>query len=373
MRKRPPSSSSSTPQSPDGAARGDAPARPAKPRFTPRPEGRAASRVDKKPRAEGKPAARYDGKPAARASGKPAYAPGRPPAPRPAAARPAPARPVSPRPAEARPAAIEREAARPARAAAPAPRAAEPRPVDTSGGAPWLWGHHAVAAALKNPNRKFVRLVATEDAAAELAGLLGEAAPIDPQVMNRDSIAKLLPPGAVHQGVALLAKTLKPWQLEDVIAHLGATERAVVVVLDQVTDPHNIGAILRSAAAFGAVAVVLPDRNAPEISGTLAKSASGAVEHVPLVRVVNLNQTLDLLKKAGFWSVGLAGEAEQTLSSHNLTGRVALVLGSEGDGLRRLTREACDLLARLPTQGPIASLNVSNAAAIALYELARAG
>jgi 23S rRNA (guanosine2251-2'-O)-methyltransferase len=350
MRKRPQSSSSTPPQSPDGGPRAAAPARPAKPRSPPRPEGRAASRADKKPasRAEGKPATRYEGKPAARPGGKPAYAPARPPA-------------------------VEREPARPPRIAPPAPRAAEPRPVDTSGGAPWLWGHHAVAAALKNPNRKFVRLVATEDAAAELAGLLGEASPVEPQIMNRDSIAKLLPPGAVHQGVALLAKTLKPWQLEDVIAHLGEAERAVVVVLDQVTDPHNIGAILRSAAAFGAIAVVLPDRNAPEISGTLAKSASGAVEHVPLVRVVNLNRTLELLKKAGFWSVGLAGEAEQTLASHNLGGRVCLVLGSEGDGLRRLTREACDLMARLPTQGPVASLNVSNAAAIALYELVRAG
>ena len=349
MRKRPHSSSSSTPQTPDGGPREPAAARPAKPRFTPRPEGRAASRADKKPtpRAEGKPATRYEGKPAARPGSKPAYAPARP---------------------------VEREPARPARAAAPAaPRTPEPRPVDASGGAPWLWGHHAVAAALKNPNRKFVRLVATEEAAAELAGLLGEASPVEPQIMNRDSIAKLLPPGAVHQGVALLAKTLKPWQLEDVIAHLGEAPRAVVVVLDQVTDPHNIGAILRSAAAFGAIAVVLPDRNAPEISGTLAKSASGAVEHVPLVRVVNLNRTLELLKKAGFWSVGLAGEAEQTLASHNLGGRVCLVLGSEGDGLRRLTREACDLMARLPTQGPVASLNVSNAAAIALYELVRAG
>ncbi|MDB5360170.1 MAG: rRNA methylase [Rhodospirillales bacterium] len=350
MRKRPHSSSSSTPQSPDSAPRGPGPggpARPSNPKSGQRPEGRAAAR------GQAKPATRSDGKPAPRPAGKPAYA----------AARPAPTRPAAP----------EREPARPPRAAAPAPHVSEPRPVDTSGGAPWLWGHHAVAAALKNPHRKFVRLVATEDAAVELAGMLGEAPPVEPQIMNRDTIAKLLPPGAVHQGVALLAKTLKPWQLEDVIAHLGESPRAIVVVLDQVTDPHNIGAILRSAAAFGAVAVVLPDRNAPEISGTLAKSASGAVEHVPLVRVVNLNRTLELLKKAGFWSVGLAGEAEQTLASHNLGGRVALVLGSEGDGLRRLTREACDLMARLPTQGPVASLNVSNAAAIALYELVRAG
>jgi 23S rRNA (guanosine2251-2'-O)-methyltransferase len=356
MRKRPHSSSSSTPQSPDGAA----PARPKAPWSGPRPEGRAASRAAKKPapRGEGKPAPRGEGKPAPRPGAKPTYAPRAPLA----------------RPATARPPAAEREpAARPARVAAPQyaePR--EPRPVDLSGGAPWLWGHHAVTAALKNPQRKFVRLVATEDAAAELAGMLGEASPIDPQIMNRDTITKLLPPGAVHQGVALLAKTLKPWQLEDIIAHLGETERAIIVILDQVTDPHNIGAILRSAAAFGAVAVVLPDRNAPEISGTLAKSASGAVEHVPLVRVVNLNRALELLKKAGFWSVGLAGEAEQTLASHKLGGRVALVLGSEGDGMRRLTREACDLMARLPTGGPVASLNVSNAAAIALYELVRA-
>lgn len=349
MRKRPHSSSSSTPQSPDAAprataGRGPAPGRPTRP-------------------AAPKPGARADAKPAFRSEGKPTPRPGG-----------KPARPV--RHSAERPQTVEREPTRARIVDTPAaPRAAEPRSADanSSGGAPWLWGHHAVAAALKNPNRKFVRLVATEEAAVELASMLGEASPIDPQILNRDSIAKLLPPGAVHQGVALLAKTLKPWQLEDVIAHLGEAERAIVVVLDQVTDPHNIGAVLRSAAAFGAVAVVLPDRNAPEISGTLAKSASGAVEHVPLVRVVNLNRALEQLKKAGFWSVGLAGEADATLASHKLTGRVCLVLGSEGDGLRRLTREACDLMARLPTQGPVASLNVSNAAAIALYELVRAG
>jgi len=249
---------------------------------------------------------------------------------------------------------------------------AEPKSHGEAGSAPWLWGHHAVTAALGNPARKILRLVATEETAEELR-LKDGTAPVEPQILPRDSIAKLLPAGAVHQGVALLAKPLKPWQLEDVIAHLGTQERAVIVALDQVTDPHNIGAVLRSAAAFGAAAVVLPDRNGPEVSGTLAKSASGAVEHVPLVRVVNLNRALEQLKKAGFWSVGLAGEAEATLASHKLTGRVCLVLGSEGDGLRRLTRESCDLMARLPTQGPVASLNVSNAAAIALYEMVRAG
>ncbi|MEA2755876.1 MAG: rRNA (guanosine2251-2-O)-methyltransferase [Aliidongia sp.] len=254
-------------------------------------------------------------------------------------------------------------------AASPSP----PRPrapvVPGEIGGPWLWGRHAVLAALANPARKLLRLVATEDNAAELQALGGPA----PQILGKDELQRLLPPSAVHQGMALVAKPLRPLGIEDVIEGLDGRADAVVVVLDQVTDPHNIGAVLRSAAAFGAAALIVPDRNAPDISGTLAKSASGAVEHVPLVRVVNLNRTLDQLKKAGFWTVGLDGAAERTLASHKLSGRVCLVLGSEGEGMRRLTRESCDLMAKLPTGGPIASLNVSNAAAIALYELVRKG
>jgi 23S rRNA (guanosine2251-2'-O)-methyltransferase len=250
----------------------------------------------------------------------------------------------------------------------PPPRARAPVVPGEIGG-PWLWGRHAVLAALTNPARKLLRLVATEDNAAELQALGGPA----PQILGKDELQRLLPPSAVHQGMALVAKPLKPLGIEDVIEGLGSRADAVVVVLDQVTDPHNIGAVLRSAAAFGAAALIVPDRNAPDISGTLAKSASGAVEHVPLVRVVNLNRALDQLKKAGFWTVGLDGAAERTLASHKLSGRVCLVLGSEGEGMRRLTREACDLMAKLPTGGPIASLNVSNAAAIALYELVRKG
>jgi 23S rRNA (guanosine2251-2'-O)-methyltransferase len=237
-------------------------------------------------------------------------------------------------------------------------------------GGPWLWGRHAVMAALANPERKLLRLVATEDHAAELqAQGLGPA----PQILTKDELQRLLPPGAVHQGLALVAKPLKPVLLEDLLAALGTRPRATIVALDQVTDPHNIGAVLRSAAAFGAAALVVPDRNVPEISGTLAKSASGAVEHVPVIRVVNLNRALDLMKKSGFWTVGLDGAAEASLADHKLAGRVCLVLGAEGDGMRRLTRESCDLMARLPTAGPVASLNVSNAAAIALYELVRDG
>jgi 23S rRNA (guanosine2251-2'-O)-methyltransferase len=159
--------------------------------------------------------------------------------------------------------------------------------------------------------------------------------------------------------------------VEDLIERAGTRDPAIILALDQVSDPHNVGAVLRSAAAFGALGALVPERHAPDMSGTLAKSASGAVEHVPLVRVVNLARSLDLLKKAGFWTVGLDGAAERTLASHRLSGKIVLVMGSEGDGLRRLTRETCDLMARLPTSGPIASLNVSNAAAIALYELVR--
>jgi 23S rRNA (guanosine2251-2'-O)-methyltransferase len=263
-------------------------------------------------------------------------------------------------------------AARPQAEAAVSPPPAAPLPPVTRGeiGGPWLWGRHAVLAALANPDRKLLRLVTTEDNAEELRAL-GSTAEL--HVLGKDELQRLLPAGAVHQGMALVAKPLKPLGIEDIVEQLGERPNAVIIALDQVTDPHNIGAVLRSAAAFGASAVVVPDRNAPDISGTLAKSASGAVEHVPLIRVVNLNRALELLKKAGFWTVGLDGAAEQNLASHKLSGRVCLVLGSEGDGMRRLTREACDLMARLPTGGPVASLNVSNAAAIALYELARNG
>jgi 23S rRNA (guanosine2251-2'-O)-methyltransferase len=233
---------------------------------------------------------------------------------------------------------------------------------------PWLWGRHAVLAALANPERKLLRLIATAETAAELAGTEHEARL---QILPKEELQRLLPPGAVHQGLALMAKPLRQPVLEDLIDGLEDRKDVVLVALDQVTDPHNIGAIMRSAAGFGASGLMLPDRNAPEISGTLAKSASGAVEHLPLIRVINLNRSLDQLKAKGFWIVGLEGEAEKKLSELKLDGRVCLVLGAEGHGLRRLTRESCDLMARLPTGGPIASLNVSNAAAIALYEIAR--
>ena len=226
---------------------------------------------------------------------------------------------------------------------------------------------------LANPRRRIRRLVAVGDALDWLEGKRAGAAarvPV-PETLDRVALEALLPEGAVHQGVALLSEPLAEPALEDIIA--AANERAIVVLLDRVSDPHNVGAVLRSAAVFGARAVIVPEYGAPDITGALAKAASGAVEHVPLVRVVNLARSMDALKDAEFTCIGLDEDAERSLAAGAPKGRVALALGAEGAGLRRLTRERCDLLARLPAPGPISSLNVSNAAAVALYELTRDG
>jgi 23S rRNA (guanosine2251-2'-O)-methyltransferase len=235
----------------------------------------------------------------------------------------------------------------------------------------WLYGRHVVATALANPKRRIRRLIALPDAREWLDGKLAEAAARGqkPETLDRAALETLLPEGAVHQGVALLPEPLREVELEDVIGAAGET--TLVVLLDRVTDPHNVGAVLRSAAVFGAVAVIVPEYGAPEVTGVLAKAASGALEHVPLVRVTNLARAMDTLKEAEFWCVGLDEEGERTLGELAPKGRVALALGAEGAGLRRLTRERCDALARLPSRGPITSLNVSNAAAVALYELTR--
>jgi 23S rRNA (guanosine2251-2'-O)-methyltransferase len=233
-----------------------------------------------------------------------------------------------------------------------------------------LYGHHAVAAALTNRHRPVLRLLATGEAsdalthAAEARGLTVERVP-------RQDLDALLPPGAVHQGIVLEAGPLPTRNLED-LSRNDPDNAAVVVVLDQVSDPHNVGAILRSAAAFGALGVITQDRHAPAETGALAKAASGALERVPLIRVPNLSRALKDLRDIGFWSVGLDADAPVTLSGAALSGRLALVLGAEGAGLRRLTREHCDHLARLPMMpGAVESLNVSNACAVALYELRR--
>ncbi len=224
---------------------------------------------------------------------------------------------------------------------------------------PRFWGRHAVAAALANPAREVVRLWATREAAA---GLEFGAVPVT--YADVADLGRMVPRDAPHQGVVAEVERLDDILLADLLD--GAAEGRPLVVLDQVTDPHNVGAILRSAAAFAALGLVTQDRHAPPESGALAKAASGALETVPWVRVVNLARALEEIAEAGYWRIGLAGEAETALAEALGPPRVALVLGAEGEGLRQNTAAHCDALARLPITG-IESLNVSNAAAIALY------
>jgi 23S rRNA (guanosine2251-2'-O)-methyltransferase len=238
---------------------------------------------------------------------------------------------------------------------------------DTPKGAVWLYGHHAVAAALANQQRRLRRLVLTEEAEAALIRTLTPPWPLPPERTDRARIDQLLGRDIAHQGAALLADPLAQPGLASVLERIGP-----IVVLDQVTDPRNIGAIMRSAAAFGAAAVITQDRNAPEETGSLAKAASGALETMPLLRAVNIARTLIALKAANVWCVGLDASGKPLSGAFFAGRRVALVLGAEGEGLRRLTRETCDEIAGLSIKGVVESLNVSAAAAVALYELTRA-
>lgn len=198
------------------------------------------------------------------------------------------------------------------------------------------------------------------------------AGAVEVEIVTRDAVDAVLPPGAVHQGVALQVLPLEPRSIEDIARHADKNGRTVVIALDQVTDPQNVGAALRSAAAFGAYAVIAPDRNTPEATGAMAKAASGALETVPLIRPNNLVRALETLKDSGFWVVGLDMDAPQNLPDAALPERCVLALGAEGRGLRRLTRETCDLMVRVPITGAVESLNVSASAAVALYEWVRA-
>jgi 23S rRNA (guanosine2251-2'-O)-methyltransferase len=240
------------------------------------------------------------------------------------------------------------------------------RRAPASAGADWVWGWHPVLAALANPARGAPRrLVATAERARELAARFPALAA--PEIADPQAIARLVPPGAAHQGVALKPAPLEPLSL----AELATPASGVLVMLDQVTDPQNVGAVFRSAAAFGARGVIVQDRHAPAFTGALAKAAAGALDVVPHARVVNLARALDELDGLGWRAVGLAGEAADSLAAV-LDGRpTVLVLGSEGEGLRRLVGEHCDALARIPMPGGFESLNVSAAAAVALYEATR--
>ncbi|WP_119084645.1 23S rRNA (guanosine(2251)-2'-O)-methyltransferase RlmB [Altererythrobacter sp. B11] len=228
-----------------------------------------------------------------------------------------------------------------------------------------LWGRHAVEAALKNPLRSHHKLWATREGIASLDGELPADFPIE--YAEVADLARLVARDAPHQGLVLECDPLEDVHLADV---MDGDEARPIMVLDQVTDPHNVGAILRSAAAFNAAAIVTQDRHAPPESGVVAKSASGALEIVPWVRVVNLARALEELAEAGYWRIGLAGEAEVNFAEALPAGPVALVLGAEGEGMRHNVAAHCDALARLPIGEAMESLNVSNAAAIALYAVA---
>ncbi len=226
---------------------------------------------------------------------------------------------------------------------------------------PRFWGRHAVAAALDNPDRRVLRAWATRDGAA----LMNFPPDIPVTMADVADLGRLVPNDAPHQGLVIEVDPLEDVWLGDVLAD--APPKGVLLVLDQVTDPHNVGAIFRSAAAFGAIGIVTQDRHSPTEGGVLAKAASGALERVPWVRVVNLARALEEIAEADFWRIGLTGDATTDLKDALGPPRVALVLGAEGPGMRANTRDHSDALARLPISAAVESLNVSNAAAIALY------
>jgi 23S rRNA (guanosine2251-2'-O)-methyltransferase len=219
-----------------------------------------------------------------------------------------------------------------------------------------------VAEALRNPSRRHVRLLATENGARRLAEEIGDL-PLPPEIVRADEISRLLEPDSVHQGFYLESEPLAGPSLDTL------SERALVLALDQITDPHNVGAIVRTAAGFGVEAIVTTARHSPTATGVLAKAASGGLEHVPFLVVRNLAEALITLGERGFRRVGLDSEGAVDLSEVPATRPTILVLGAEGKGLRQRTRDCCDVVARLDMPGAIKSLNVSNAAAIALYAL----
>ena len=246
------------------------------------------------------------------------------------------------------------------------------RPSQTQGNRPRLWGRHAVTAALANPERVVRKIWGTREALGAL-----DLPPVLPVVFaDAADLGRLVPSDAPHQGLVAEVDPLEDVWLGDLLQQGSAGDPArprPLVVLDQVTDPHNVGAILRSAAAFDALGIVTQDRHSPPESGTVARAASGALETVPWVRVVNLARALDEIAEGGFWRIGLTGHAQRTLAETIGTQRVALVLGAEGEGMRQNTEAHCDELAKLPISGKVESLNVSNAAAVALYAVAARG
>lgn len=242
------------------------------------------------------------------------------------------------------------------------------RPSQAPASRPRFYGRHAVLAALANPERNVRKLWGTREALAAL-----DIPPVIPiTYADAADLGRLVPGDAPHQGLVAEVDPLEEIWLGDLLQQ-GEGDQRPLVVLDQVTDPHNVGAVLRSAAAFDALGIVTQDRHAPPESGALARAASGTLETVPWVRVVNLARALEEIAEAGFWRIGLTGHAKGTLAQVMGEGRIALVLGAEGEGMRQNTEAHCDELAKLPISPKVESLNVSNAAAVALYAIAARG
>lgn len=239
----------------------------------------------------------------------------------------------------------------------------------------FLWGKHAVTAALENSDREIYEIFFTENTQNNIQNLVksrpsfSEANKIKLNALSSKDLTALLPDHSVHQGFAARVGELDDRGLDSLINRANSSECTFIVVLDQVTDPHNLGAVIRSAVAFSVDAIIVHDRTTPRLDGALGKAASGALEHIPIIRTKNIARAIDKLKKAEFWCTGLSDDAQNELSSLSVHNRTAVVLGAEGEGLRRLTRDSCDNLARLPTSLTFPTLNISNAASITFYEI----
>ncbi len=237
-----------------------------------------------------------------------------------------------------------------------------------------IYGFHAVSEAWMNEDRVIQALYITEQAARGFEGTIVEGnrnklKRPKPTIIDKQKLEKMLPRGAVHQGIAISCPQLEESDVQDFIIHASNNKRTVLAMLDQVTDPHNVGAILRSASAFGLDGVIMQKKHAPMLDGVLAKTACGAVDHIPVAQATNLSRTIKELQDEGFYIIGLDERGEKEIGNLVKTDKMVIVLGSEGDGIRRLVKESCDELTRLPTGGTIASLNVSNAAAVTFYAL----
>ena len=231
-----------------------------------------------------------------------------------------------------------------------------------------IYGRHAVLSALKNPKRRIQKLLITAENRAEIEKI-SPSLPFS--IIDKKEFNKILSEDAVHQGFALYCARLESYDIADLIEMAKDKKRCCILILDQVTDPQNIGAIIRSCAAFNTLGLVVQDKNSPLESGAMDKAAAGTIEFVPIARVTNLSRTIETLKENGFWIMGMDGYAETTIDKINKEGKIAIVMGSEGKGMRRLVQENCDSSVKLPISPNVESLNVSTAAAITLYELSK--